>query len=481
MSALAYESSPGPGRTTIAEELAQFALRLRYEDIPAAVRERAKHLILDSVGIALASTGYPFASVSLSALEELGSGNAAVIGFGRRLSLRDAVLMNGILVHGLDFDDTHSRGIIHATASSFPCALGLADRADADGQALLSAYVAAMEIACRLGAVAKGGFHQVGFHPTGLIGAFSCALAAARLLGLDPDRATMAQGIVLSMASGSLEFLEDGAWTKRLHPGWAGVAGITAATLAKHGFVGPRGAYDGRFGLYASHLGNHFAAADLGLATEQLGRDWQIEEVAVKPIPACHFAHAAADAAIALHNAHDLPPQAIRRVRVLVPRDVVKTVCEPVANKRSPANGYDAQFSIPYIVATGLLKGRFTLAELEDDALHDPAVLALASRVDYEIDRGSTFPRHYTGEVIVATEDGRELRHREAINRGCADRPLTNSEIATKFLGNARLAVSAETAERIHGAVLDLDRHGARALAQALCAGLGGGGDGRGH
>ena len=192
--------------------------------------------------------------------------------------------MNGILVHGLDFDDTHSRGVIHATASSFPCASALADRDDADGETLLAAYVAAMEVATRLGSVAKGGFHQVGFHPTGLIGAFGCALAAAKLLGLDPQRATMAQGIVLSMASGSLEFLEDGAWTKRMHPGWAGVAGITAATLAKHGFVGPRGAYDGRFGLYASHLGSHFAQADLTLATEALGRSWQIDEVAVKPI-----------------------------------------------------------------------------------------------------------------------------------------------------------------------------------------------------
>ena len=216
------KSSPAEADRTLADVLSQFALLLGYDDIPATVRERAKHLILNSVGIALASTKYPFASVSLAALEELGTGTSAVIGVGRRLSLRDAVLMNGILVHGLDFDDTHSRGVIHATASSFPCALALADRDDADGQTLLAAYVAAMEVATRLGSVAKGGFHQVGFHPTGLIGAFGCALAAAKLLGLDPQRATMAQGIVLSMASGSLEFLEDGAWTKRMHPGWAG-------------------------------------------------------------------------------------------------------------------------------------------------------------------------------------------------------------------------------------------------------------------
>ena len=156
MSALAYESSSAEVDRTLADVLSQFALPLGYDDIPAAVRERAKHLILDFVGIALASTKYPFASVSLAALQELGTGTSAVIGVGRRLSLRDAVLMNGILVHGLDFDDTHSRGVIHATASSFPCALALADRDDADGETLLAAYVAAMEVATRLGVGRQG-------------------------------------------------------------------------------------------------------------------------------------------------------------------------------------------------------------------------------------------------------------------------------------------------------------------------------------
>ena len=469
MSALAHDKF-ADASPTLSEELARFALGLSYEQIPAAVVARAKHLILDSVGIALASTKYPFAAVSLAAMEELGSGTSPVIGIGRRLGLRDAVLMNGILVHGLDFDDTHSRGVIHGTSSSFPCALALTDRNDNDGKALLVAYVAAMEVATRLGAVAKGGFHQVGFHPTGLIGAFGCTLAAARILGLDAGQATMAQGITLSMASGSLEFLEDGSWTKRMHPGWAGVVGITAATLAKHGFVGPRGAYDGRFGLYASHLGKYFEHADFDLATENLGRSWQINEVAVKPIPACHFTHAAADAAAMLRKEHCLAANDIRRVRVRVPQEVVKTVCEPVANKRNPANSYDAQFSIPYIVATALTKGRFTLVELEDDALNDEAVLDLASRVDYEIDQGSTFPRHYTGEVVVETADGRTLRHRERVNRGCADRPLSNDEVVAKFFDNADRAIPRRTAERICDGVLSCDKDNARALADALCA-----------
>jgi len=174
---------------------------------------------------------------------------------------------------------------------------------------------------------------------------------------------------------------------------------------------------------------------------------------------------------VALHEKHQLAAKDIRRVRVLVPQEVVKTVCEPIANKRNPANSYDAQFSIPYIVATGLLKGRFTLAELEDKALRDAAVLNLASRVDYAVDPASTFPRHYTGEVIVEAEDGRSLRHREAMNRGCADRPLSNDEVAAKFFDNAERAVSRETADRIADAVLRLDRQNARTLADALCAG----------
>jgi 2-methylcitrate dehydratase PrpD len=470
MSALAEKSSPDADRP-IAEQLSDFTVQLTYDAIPAAIRERAKHLILDSVGIALASTKYDFASVSLAALDELGTGTSAVIGIGRRLALRDAVLMNGILVHGLDFDDTHTRGVLHATASSFPCAFALADRDGMDGKALLVAYVAGMEVATRLGSAAKGGFHQAGFHPTGLIGAFGCALAAAKLLKLDSDRATMAQGIVLSMASGSMEFLGEGAWTKRLHPGWAGVAGITAGTLAKHGFIGPRHAYDGRFGLYASYLGQHLAKADLALATENLGGSWQIDEVAIKPFPVCHLAHASADAAIVLHETYGLATDAIRRIRVLVPREAVDIVCEPLANKRKPVSSYDAQFSIPYIVATSLLKGRFTLGELEDAALHDAAVLNLASRVEYEADPASTFPRHYTGEVIVDTKDGRTLRHREGINRGCADRPLTNDEIVVKFLDTAQRAVSRRTAESVLNAVLNFDRESARALADALCAG----------
>lgn len=456
---------------TLSGQYARFGVRLQLRDVPHAVQTRARHLILDAVGIALASRGYPYADVSFAAFSEFGGGTSPVIGYGRRLGPRDAAMMNGVLIHGLDFDDTHSRGVIHSTASALACVLALADRDAVSGADLLAAYIVAMEVSTRVASAARGGFHDAGFHPTGLVGAFGCAVAAARLLQLDEARAAHAQGIVLSMAAGSLEFLEDGAWTKRAHPGFAAASAITAATLAKHGFTGPRLAYEGRFGLYASHLGKPLDAADRELAGEGLGSSWQIDEVAIKPLPACHFTHAVADAAMALHREHHFSAESldsIRRVVARVPRGTVEIVCEPVDAKRKPVTAYDAQFSVPYIVATALLKGRFTLDELEPAALADPAVLALAARVDYEIDPDTTFPRHYTGEVVVERSDGSRVAHREAINRGCADRPVSNDDIVAKFYANAQRSVSRNAAEQIAQAVLQLDERPARALADTL-------------
>src|ERR1700674_611508 len=471
--AIAFEpaqSEPASTRPLIAEDLARFVGGFSADSIPATVLARAKHLILDAVGIALASTTYDFAHRAMTAIAGLaGTGDAAVTGMPARLPMRDAALLNGIVLHGLDFDDTHTGGVIHTTASVLPTALAVGARTRASGRDLLAAYILGVEAAARLGAVAKGAFHQVGFHPTGLIGAFACTLAAGRLMGLSEQQLVMAQGIALSAAAGSLEFLEDGAWNKRFHPGWAATSGITAAALAQQGFVGARRAYEGRFGLYPSHLQGHFDPANLALATAELGKIWELLQVAVKPYPACHFVHACIDAALALLREQGLDPAQVDRIRALVPAEVGKTVCEPVANKGRPANSYGAQFSIPYVIAAALIRGGFTLDELEDEALGDAAILALAERVDYEIDPHSTFPRHYCGEVIVTTRAGRTLRHRAQINRGNGERPLTTAAIIEKFRSNAARAVSTERATRVEQLVLALDDlAGARTLADGL-------------
>lgn len=437
--------------------LARFAVNLRHQDIPENVRSRARHHALDSIGIALASTKYDFAQRTVNAIAGLGgAGPVPVIGMPARLSPRDAAIVNGLLCHGLDFDDTHLGGIVHPTASAFPAALSAAMHVGASGRDLVTAYIVGVEVTSRLGAVVKGAFHQVGFHPTGLVGAFGCALTAGVLFGLSERELVQAQGIALSLASGSLEFLEDGAWNKRIHPGWAAAAGITAAALAKQGFKGASQPYVGRFGLYKSHLGPLAEGCDYTLATAGLGETWEIARTSIKPFPACHFTHGCIDAALRLTK-DGIDIGAIEKIEALVPAEVVKTVCEPEANKKRPANSYDAQFSIPFLVAAALVRGRMTLAELEDAALSDPRILALADKVQYRVDPDSPFPKAYSGEVRIAFKEGKQVAAREQVNRGAPDRPLSEPDIVEKYRANAAISVSPAAAERIEAAVLSLD------------------------
>ena len=441
----------------ITVELARFVARTRAEDIPASVRVRALHHMLDAAGIAVAASRYDHAHRVLTAMRGLGGAGAVpVFGFPARLSPRDAAIVNGYLCHGLDYDDTHVAGIIHPTASILPAVLSTAAHTSASGKAMVTAFIVGVEAAARIASVAKGGFHQVGFHPTGMIGVFGCALAAGRLMGLNEKELAMAQGIALSMASGSLEFVEDGAWNKRLHPGWAAQAGMTAAALAREGFVGVTKPYDGRFGLFNSYLGTHKDQADYGLATEGLGQTWELMQTAIKPYPACHFTHGCIDAALILRKA-GVEARQIRSIEVKVPEGVFKTVCEPEANKLKPANSYDAQFSVQWLTAAALIRGKLGLAELEPAEITDPEIARLTQKVKYAAYPDSPFPKAYSGEVTITLEDGRTVSHREHVNRGAADRPLSNGEIVAKFRDNVATAFDAETSARMEAAMLGLE------------------------
>jgi 2-methylcitrate dehydratase PrpD len=275
------------------------------------------------------------------------------------------------------------------------------------------------------------------------------------MIGLDAHGIASAQGIVGSLASGSMEFLETGAWTKRLHPGWAAVTGITAAELAKAKFEAPLAIYEGRFGLYTTHtpaghdLKMDAVAADLGSA-------WELMRVAIKPYAACHFTHACIDIAIELVTENNLTAADIESVTTIVPAQVVPVVCEPAQAKLTPRSDYDAKFSLPFIVATAIAKRRFTLADLDDDCLVDPELLELASKVSYQNDPNPTFPKYFHGEVIIQTKDGRTLRKREDINRGADERPLSVSDVETKFRDNVSLVAGTDVADRVLNAVMSL-------------------------
>lgn len=441
---------------SIAGTIGTFVADTGFDDIPAEIVERAKDLLLDSIGLAFAATTFDFSRNGRAVASALGTGPSPIIGTAETFALRDAMLVNGINVHGLDFDDTHGASVSHVSASSVPLALGLAADRHRSGRELLTAYILAIEVNARLGAAANFGFHTHGFHPTGLVGTFGCAVGAAKLLGLDAIGTARAQGIAGSFASSNLEFLETGAWTKRIHPGWAAVSGYTAAVFAMHAYEAPPFIYEGRYGLYNTHLPPG-TFADLAACTKGLGDQWEVLQVAVKPFPLCHFNHTCADAALHMVTHDDLRADQIESIDALVSPAVFESVCLPRENKVRPRSAYDAKFSLPFVVAASIVRGRFTLAELHDDALHDEEILALADRVHCVPDPASGHPVHLSGEVIVTRKDGSVLRHREQIHRGSGDRPIGRDELITKYRCSMALATDDATTDRVLNAVLTAD------------------------
>ncbi|GAA4698748.1 MmgE/PrpD family protein [Pseudonocardia yuanmonensis] len=438
--------------TTLAAQVGEFAARAELSDVPAEVVERARHLILDAVGLAFASTAYGFPAVALEALSAFGGGTHPVLGMPDRLSPRDAAVLNGVLIHGMDFDDTHIPAVTHVSAAALPAAISAAVSRGATTEDLLLAYILGVEVSARVGIGGAGGFHDVGFHPTAVAGAFGASVAAGRIAGLDADGLAAAQGVVGSMSAGLLEFLADGAWTKRLHPGWAAMSGLTAASFAKAGWSGPPAVYEGRFGLYNTHLAGRETRP--GAVGDRLGETWELVRTAVKPYPICHFIHAFADAVLTLRP--EIGDTAITEIRCAIHPVPAKVVCEPAEAKWAPRDEYDAKFSLPFVVAASLTRGRFTLAELEDDALGDAAVLDLAQKVRVSDDPDSAFPAAYSGAVEIELADGRVLRHREQVNRGHDERPLTNAEVVAKFRETIGRVASDATADRVLNAVLSL-------------------------
>ncbi|WP_328309636.1 MmgE/PrpD family protein [Actinomycetospora sp. NBC_00405] len=447
-------SLESPTRTALAGRVAEFAAALDPADVPDEVLERARHLVLDAVGLAYASTAYRFSGVARDALATFGGGDHPVLGMPDRLSPRDAAVLNGVLVHGMDFDDTHIPAVTHVSAAALPAALSAATVAGSSTRELLLAYVLGVEVSARVGLGGAGGFHDVGFHPTAVAGAFGAAVAAGRLTGLDAHGLVAAQGVVGSMSAGLLEFLEDGSWTKRLHPGWAAMCGLTAAAFARAGWTGPGAVYEGRFGLYATHLAGRTSRPEA--VGEDLGTRWELMRTAVKPYPICHFNHAFADAALLLRDEHGIAAVDVRAIRCAIHPVPGKVVCQPPENKWVPRDEYDAKFSLPFAVSAALARGRFTLAELEDEALADPEILALARKVEVVDDHEGLFPDAYSGRVEIELADGRVVAHREQVNRGHDQRPLTNAEIVEKFEGTIGRVADAATAERVRGAVLSL-------------------------
>ncbi len=454
---------------SLSERLAAFAAATDFAALPAAVVATLKLHLLDTIGVALAAAPRDFGRAALAAIGAFGGPpTCTVIGSAGRLPAPWAALANGTLAHGLDFDNTHQESVVHVSAGIVPAALAAAEEAGGDGSALLLSLAVGEEVSIRIGLAARGGFHDRGFHPTGICNTFGAAVAAGKIGGLDADRLADALGIAGSQAAGSLEFLTDGTWVKRLHGGWAAHAGLVAAALARGGFSGPRGVLDGRFGLYQSHLGA--AAWDAAAVTDGLGERWELLQTGLKPYPCCHYNHAFIDGAAAIRAAHRLDPASISHVTCAIAAREIPIVCEPAATKQRPQTDYDAKFSLPYAVACMLVRGQVDVDDFTPAAINDFAVLDLAARTSYEVDPGAEFPRRFGGRLRVHLRDGRVLEHHQPVNRGSAERPLTEAEVIEKLRRNASRTLAPGRIGAIVDAVAALEKTDLAALTRAVGA-----------
>jgi 2-methylcitrate dehydratase PrpD len=453
---------------TLARRLAEFTATLDLADVPAAVVDSVRWRTLDVLGIALAASTGEAAPALVGALDSWGAtGDCTVIGAKRTAAAPLAILTNGALAHSLDFDDTHAASITHASAVVVPVALALGEAAGLDGRALVTAMVAGYESITRLGMAASGAFHARGWHATGVCGAFAAALVAGRIERLDRGQLTAALGIAGSFASGVMEYLEDGSWVKRLHAGWAGQSGAVAATLARGGFTGPASILEGRFGFYRTYLGAEPDAAPF----DTLGTHWETPAIVFKPYPCCHLNHAYLDCALELRRAHGFEPGDVEAVECRVPAGQVPIVCEPRPAKLRPRSSYDAQFSLPYSVASALLDGRVGLDTYAVERLAEPRRLALADRVSHAVDPDSTFGRGFPGWVRLRLRDGRTLEARVPDSRGSLARPLPEEAIADKFRDNASRALPPARVTELERLVRGLDTLADIRPILALCRG----------
>ena len=452
---------------SITKQLASFAANLRYEDLPSEVTERAKRLILDITGNIIRARNDAESTPSLiSSVEKLGlaQGKCSVMGDERSYAPTAAALINGTLAHSLDFDDTHAEGSIHSSAPIVPAALAAAEMSDASGKELIAAVIAGYEVQIRLSlALDPTAHYDRGFHPTATCGVFGAAAAAGKLLGLDADGIRNAFGIALSQAAGSMEFLTDGAWTKRSHVGQAAQNGLVCAVMAGEGFKGVEQAFEGRAGF----LNAYSPEADPGRAVAGLGKVWETMRIAVKPYPSCRYSHAAIDGIVSLMQKHAIRADDVEEVRIGLPETGWKIIGGP-EDKTSPRSIVDGQFSMPFCAAVALREGGLAWDDYKKH-LNDEATLALTRKVSAVVDERAQaeFPANMSSVTLIRTAKG-VYETIVVVPKGEPENFLADDEFRSKFKGLCAPYLEEDRVERLADSLLALEQANSISTVMAL-------------
>ena len=404
----------------IAEHLAERIAAVDADKLPAAAREKCEETLIDVVGLCIAARNEDYVGSALAGWDE--DGPCTAIGHRRALSAAGAAFGNGTAAHGEDFDDTFEGGPVHAGAVIVPAVLAIGERYRIDGKAALEGIAVGIEVMCRLGLVAPKMVHKAGFHPTAVFGAMGAAAAVGKALKLDQKQIVDALGVVGSMASGIIEYLAEGTWTKRMHAGWAAQSGMRAALLARAGFSGPRTVFEGVHGFF--HGFANTTTGNFDAVTGDFGTRWLTQTLAFKLYPCGTMTHPYIDCARRL-GARGIKPDDVVEMVCDVGEGTVHRLWEPLAAKQTPKNGYSGKFSTPYCIAAGFIRGNVGLSDFSDAAVKEPAVVALAQKVRYRIDPNNPYPDNFTGHIRATLRDGSVIEERQPHMRGGAHEPLS--------------------------------------------------------
>jgi 2-methylcitrate dehydratase PrpD len=436
---------------TPTEVLVDHALSTTYADISTDVQDRLKQHLLDTLAV---SIGARTAAASTPTFEDAvrrlaGDGDEATALTGERMQAADAALINGSLAHSLDFDDTHRESSSHPGAPVIAAALAVAEREDADAETLLTAVKVGYDVACALGrAINPDAHYDRGFHITATCGTFGATAAAGVVAGLSAEELAAAFGVNGSQTAGSLQFLKNGAWNKRLHPGLAGRRAVEAVTLAQEGFRGSEDPIEGDYGFFAAYTPEAHPEE-----LDDIGERDAVMETALKPYPCCRYMHSAIDGLIDL--ADEVDAADVTSMTVDLPKSGVTLTGSPIEEKRRPENFVNCQFSMPFAASLAIMAGEAGLsAFLDAQADLDGAErrrLMDATEVVTTEEVGSLFPDQWAARVVVETAEGTHERFVETA-RGEPEHALGWDGVEAKYRD---LTAAADVSEAAADGLLD--------------------------
>jgi 2-methylcitrate dehydratase PrpD len=443
--------------TTAAELLTDRVLSLP-DQLPPDVETKARLHFVDALGVGLAAARVgPVRNLASGGGPENATGHAmapcSVLGSTGRYSASEAALINGTLIHSVEFDDTHTGSIMHGSSALFPAVLAAAQESGADGKTMLNAFVAGWETIIRMGLAAPGGFQKNGFQGTSIAGTIAGAVAVGRTQSLDRELILNAVGIAASFSSGNFTALSEGASAKAAQPGIAAQGAISAVQLARGGVTGATRVFEGSGGFFGIYARDETASERFAASLASLGSEWLITDAALKEFPCCHYIHPFIEA-VGLGKLDTSSPVNIADIRCRVPVGQEAIIALPWEHKQSPTRANEARWSLPYVIALRLVNGAVSIEDFEGTP--NPDVVALAKRITWEPWADSGYPDRFPAEIEITLRDGSSETITVADVNGNRTRPWDSEQVVAKFTKNAELAgLSDQNRDRILEAFLE--------------------------